>query len=218
MPVEVYILCVFAGITLLAYLSAINARGPMRLTFSYLIATLMLAGTVWAAVQYVNTGRNRIKVEEIRRLEIEKQQAEEIVRSQEQELIENKNRMSYVTRLSDIINEGSALSAAMINVDMRDYSVELDELMSRASEVKRNSDALKDRFRKIENEQPFFASGKASLRESIDQLTGAAAYYTTYFRSEDGAQEEMRERMMRQKAKKANELFKKAAASLVSEN
>jgi hypothetical protein len=218
MPIEVYILFIFAGLTLLAYLSAINAHGPARLSVSYLIATLMLAGTVWAVVQYVNTGRNQIKVQEFKRLETEKQKAENLVRSQEQELIENKSRMGYVTKLNDIINEGTGLSASMLNVDMRDYSVELDVLMSRSAECKRKCDALKARFSKIENEQLFFTQSKADIREALDHITGAAAYYTTYFRAEDGAQEEMRERMMRQKARKATELFKSAASSLSSEN
>ena len=66
-------------------------------------------------------------------------------------------------------------------------------------------------------EQAFFNNSKADLNEAMEQLSGAAVYYTTYFRSEDGAQEEMRERMMRQKARKAYELFKKVASQLVSE-
>jgi uncharacterized protein YeeX (DUF496 family) len=215
---EVYLLCVFGGITLLAYLIAINAQGPLRLSVSYLFATLMLAATVWATVQYVNTDRNRIKTEEFQRLEFEKQKTEEIVRSQEQELLENKTRMGHMAKFNDIITDGTSLSATMISVDMRDYSVELDEMMARASEIKRRCDELKARFKKIENEHLFFGQTKTEITEALDQITGAAAYYTTYFRSEDGSQEEMRERMMRQKARKANDLFKKAASSLTAGN
>ena len=67
MGVEVYLLCSFVGLTLLAYMVAINSHGPTRLSVSYLIATLMLAGTVWAIVQHVNTGLDERKMEEFKR-------------------------------------------------------------------------------------------------------------------------------------------------------
>jgi hypothetical protein len=217
MSVEVYLLCLFVGITLIGYMIAINAHGPTRLSVSYLIATVMLAGTVWAIVQHVNSGLDKMKMEEFKRLELEKQKAEERVRTQEQALLENKARMGYAAKLNDVINEGTGLSTAMINVDMRDFSFELDVLMSRATATQRKCSELKGKFAKIEHEEQYFAPAKNDMREALEQLEGAAGY-TLYFRSEDGAQEEMRERMMRQKARRSYELFKKAASQVASQS
>jgi hypothetical protein len=218
MAIELYLLSMFVAMTLLGYLIAINAHGPMRLSVSYLIATLMLAGTVWAIVQYVNTGLDKQKLEEFKRLEVEKQKAEDRVQSQQLELMDNKARLGYVTKLNDVINEGTGLSSTMVNIEMRDFSVELDVLMARAAEMKRKCDALKEKYDKVEKEQQFFAEGKTMMHDALDQLIGAATYYSMYFKSEDGAQEEMRERMMRDKARRANDLFKKAASQLASQN
>ncbi len=218
MTLEVYLLCLFVGITLIAYMVAINAHGPTRLSVSYLIATVMLAGTVWAIVQHVNSGLDKVKMEEFKRLEIEKQRAEERVRTQEQALLENKARMGYAAKLNDVINEGTGLSTVMINVDMRDFSAELDVLMGRATATQRKCSDLKERFVKIEHEEQYLGPAKNDIREALEQLEGAAGYYKLYFRSEDGAQEEMRERMMRQKARRSYELFKKAASQMASQN
>jgi len=217
MAIEVYLLCMFVGLTLVGYMIAMNAHGPTRLSVSYLIATLMLAGTVWAIVQYVNTGLDKLKLEEFKRLELEKQKAEERVRTQEQELMENKTKMGFVTRLNDIINEGTGLATTMMNIELRDFSVELDVLLNRASETKRKCDALQEKFEKVQQEQNYFDAVKFDIREALGHLTGAGAYYSSYFKSEDTAQEEMRERMMRQKARRAYELFKKAASQIASE-
>ncbi len=83
MSVEILLLAVMGGITLLAYMVAINSHGPTRLSISYLIATVILAGTVWVTVQYVNNDQNIRNSEEVKRLEQEKQKAEEQICSRE---------------------------------------------------------------------------------------------------------------------------------------
>jgi hypothetical protein len=218
MSVEVYLLCAFVGITLLGYMVAINSHGPTRLSVSYLIATLMLAGTVWAIVQHVNSGLDKAEMAKFRQLELEKQRAEERVRSQEQALLENKKRMSFSAKFNDIINEGTGLSTTMMNIDLRDLSADLEVLMGRAATTRRACNALRDTFQKLANEESYFSQARNDMREAIEQLIGASRYYVTYFRSEDTAQEEMRERMMRSKARKAYELFKRAASQLASQS
>ena len=56
MSVEILLLGVLIGITLLGYMIAINSHGPTRLSTSLLIATVILVGTVWAIIQHANYG------------------------------------------------------------------------------------------------------------------------------------------------------------------
>ena len=67
--VDVLLLAALGGITLLAYMIAINAHGPIRLSLSYLLATCHLAGTVYVTVQYVNSTADRRTAEQIQKLE-----------------------------------------------------------------------------------------------------------------------------------------------------
>ncbi|MBD3391766.1 MAG: hypothetical protein GF418_06880 [Chitinivibrionales bacterium] len=83
--------------------------------------------------------------------------------------------------------------------------------------TKRKCNELKQQFKKVEREEDYFAEARGHMEEALEQLGSAATYYTLYFRSEDAAQEEMRERMMRQRARGAYELFKKAASELASQ-
>jgi hypothetical protein len=215
---EIYLLCVFGGMTLLAYMIAINSHGPTRLSFSYLIATLMLAGTVWAIVQYVNSGYDKQKMEEISKLEQAKQKAEELAHTQEQALLENKDRMGYSAQVNNVINEGTGLSTTMMNVDLRDFSVELDVLTNRAAETRHKCEDLDKEYEKTAAEKEYFPQTKASVHDALGSLDEAAKYYGLYYKSEDGAQEEMRERMLRQKARQAYELFKKAGSLLANQS
>ena len=83
MSIELLLLMLLGAVTLVAYMVALNSHGPKRLAVSYLIATAILIVSVWATVQYVNSGDNRKKMEEFRKLESEKQKAEDQMHSQE---------------------------------------------------------------------------------------------------------------------------------------
>jgi hypothetical protein len=106
MSVEILLLVILAAMTLLAYMVAINSHGTTRLAFSYLIATVILAGTVWATVQYVNSDINGKRMEEFKRLESEKQKAEDQMKTQEQQYSTamrlSKEHMAVAARLHDV--------------------------------------------------------------------------------------------------------------------
>jgi len=216
MSIEILLLGMLVGITLLGYMIAINSRGPTKLSISYLLATILLAGTVWAIVQHVNTGVDRVQQEMYRRLELEKKKAEERARSQEQSLIENRKKMNAASKLNETISQGTGFASAIMNVDLRDFSVELDALMSRANGMKGKIAKLIKDFENLRSERALFPSCIPTINEALSNLSDAAKYYRLYFRAEDSAQEELRERTMRQKARQAHELFKKAGSQITS--
>jgi hypothetical protein len=214
MSLEILLLGVFVGLTLLAYMVAINAHGPVRLGLSYLIATAMLAGTVWAIVQHVNTKINNQKVEEIKRLEMEKDRAEQKAVTQERALIENKGRLAFAAKLNAVITKGTSLSSTMTNLNLQDGSVDLDGLMGRANEMTRQTGDFRQDFEKVRASDTMYTESMNLIGTAAQLLTEAAYYYRSYYHSEDSDQEQVRERMMRQKAREAGDKLQKASSMI----
>ncbi len=216
MSIEVLLLALACGMTILAYMIAINAHGPTRLSLSYLMATVMLAGTVWGIVQYVNTDLDAQKMEELKRLESEKKLAEARVQSQEEALKVNKERMGQAAKLNTLITSGTGFASAMINVDLQDRGTDLEVLMGKASEMKKKTDELKNNFEKSLPVDIFFNEAVALLKDAMQALSEAAYYYRSFYYSEDSEQEHLRERVLRQKARAAYDNFQKASALIAS--
>jgi hypothetical protein len=219
MSVEILLLLVLGALTLVAYAIALNSHGTTKLSISYLLATFILVGSVWATVQYVNSGDNRKKMEEFKKLETEKQKTEEKMHSQEAAmqlaLRENKERLTTAARLNGIITQGAALATVMINSDVHDMNLELDALVGKASDTKRKSDELASDFEKLKISDTLFTQSSSLVKDALKQLVEAAQYYVLYFRAEDNAQEVLREQVMRQKAANTRDLLQKAS-SLIS--
>jgi hypothetical protein len=210
------LLTMMCGLTVIAYMIAINAHGPVRLSLSYLLATILLAANVWVIVQHVNIGLDSIKTEELRRLETEKKKVEERVLSQEEALKANKDRMAFAAKLNAIITTGTAYGNAMMNIDLQDRNAELETLLGRAGDTKKKIEDLKGEFEKLSTADNFFAEPITLIKDGLQLLTEAAQYYQQYYYSDDSDQETLRERVMRQKASNGNEKFQKASVLLAS--
>jgi uncharacterized coiled-coil DUF342 family protein len=100
----------------------------------------------------------------------------------------------------------------MINVDLHDISFELDALIARANEIRKQSNELKNEFEKIQSPAGFFPEAIVLMKEALADLTEASQYFVLYYRSDDSTQEGVRERVLRQKARAAYEKFQKAIA------
>lgn len=216
MSTDVMLIVIMCGMTLIAYMVAINAHGAVRLSLSYLLATFLLAANVWAIVQHVNIGLDTIKTEELRRLEAEKRQIEERVLSQEEALKSNKDRMTFSAKLNAIITSGTAFGTSISNADLQDRNSELETLLGRAVETKKKIEALKGEFEQLTTTDNFFSEPLTLIKDGLQLLTEAAQYYNQYYYSDDADQETLRERVMRQKAANANEKFQKASVLIAS--
>lgn len=214
MSVELLLLAVICGLTLIAYMVAINAHGIPRLIFSYLIATLMLAGTVWVIIKYVNTDQEAKKVAEFKRLEMEKVLAEKRAQSQEESYKQDKERMNTVTRLTSFITTGSDYASQIMNADLQDKNVELESLMKKTEDLKKKSESLQKSYNDCPLTDSTYAVASAVIKDAMKSLTEAAFYFNSYYYSEDSDQERARERMLRQKANAAYNSFKKASSLL----
>lgn len=216
MALDIMLLTLMCGITLIAYMIAINARGSVRLSLSYLIATILLAGTVWAIVQHVSMGMDSMNMEKFKQLESEKKSVEARMMSQEEALKANKERMGFASKLNTFITQGTALATSLCNVDLQDKSAELETLLQRANAVKKQADSAKAGFEKLTTTDNFFSESLALIKDGMQLLAEAAMYYQQYYYSDDADQEAARERIMRQKAKNAYEKFQKAGVLIAS--
>ncbi len=216
MTIEILLVGIMVGITLLGYMIAINSQGATKLSISYLIATVILAMTVWAIVQLSNSWRENIQQQKYQQLEQEKRLAEERVRSQEQKMLNSKKMIDAANRINEVISQGTGYASNMMNVDLRDFSVELDVLVGRANGMKNEIKNLVKKYDGLNTESSLFPATTPTLNEALKNLENAAKYYWLYFRAEDSVQEELRERMMRQKAREAYDLFKKASSAIAS--
>jgi hypothetical protein len=216
MSSDILVLMLMCGLTVIAYMIAINAHGAVRVSLSYLLAFVLLVGTVWAIVQHVNVGYDSMKTEELKKMEAEKKQAEEHALSQEEALKANKERMAFAVKLNAIITSGAAYSSGLTNVDLQDRSAELETLIGRAAESKKMADAVKQDFEKLSSSDNFFSEPLTLIRDGIQLLTEAAQYYQQYYYSDDSDQEASRARIMKQKARNASEKFQKASVLIAT--
>lgn len=216
MSIELLLLILLGGITLLAYMVAINSHGPTRLSISYLLATALLATSVWAVVQHVNMGEDRIAQDKLRReaqmrQELEKQKAEAV-----EALQESRDRAAFAAKLNTVINTATGLATTMMNVDLRDMSLELDALIGKATTTRAQVREAREKFEALKTNDRFFEESLRLMSEAMENLNDASQYFYLYYRSEDSAQEELRERIMRQKARDAYEKCQKASGQIAS--
>jgi hypothetical protein len=104
----------------------------------------------------------------------------------------------------------------MVNADLHDMSTDLDAMVARSVDTKRRSDQALDDFGKTKISDTLFSEGIALIKEGLKTLAEASQYYYLYFKAEDSAQEELRERIMRQKARIASETLQKANSLITS--
>jgi membrane protein implicated in regulation of membrane protease activity len=216
MSVEILLLALMGGITLLAYMIAINAHGPVRLSLSYLLATLVLAGTVWVTVQYVNSTVEQKQASEMRRLQAEKDRAEDQLQTQRAALDENKGRMNFAGKLNAVITRSASIASSLVNKDLQDRSVDLNTLIGRAVDAAQKAQALKDEFGTLKSTDSVFTQSMGLVGEGLTLLNEATYYYKLFYYSEDSAQEEVRGKILRQKAQAAYEKFQKASTLIAA--
>lgn len=216
MTLDILLLAVLCGLTLIGYMIAINAHGPVRLSITFFLATILMAGTVWVIVQHVNLGNDSLEMEKIKKLEMEKKQVEERVVTQEEALKTNKERMNFSSKLNVIITSGTAFSSMLVSIDLQDKTAELETLLAKATSAQNKATVLKKAFDSLSTADNFFTEPMTLVKDAIELLIESSQYFRQYYYSDDADQEALRERIMRQKAKNALEKFQKAGAFITS--
>jgi hypothetical protein len=215
MTVELLLISIAGGITLLAYLIAINAQGPFRLSVSYLMATLMLAGTVWIVIQYVNEGVEVKKNNELAKIEMLRKIDEQSIKQQADSiLLQGKLHAGIASKMILIISNASNYANLILNADLQSKTMDFETLMDKASETKKKVDDISAQYAHMDSIQMLFPDSYLLIKDGIGCLSEAAANYKNYYFSEDSSQESQREKVLRMRAKVALEKFNKAGMLL----
>ncbi len=215
MTTEVLLLAVACGVTMLAFMIAINAHGPFRISFSYFLATLMLSGTVWLITRYVNQDLEIKRSIEMTRME-EKRKAEEEAYRKDAEVLVMQNRVlsSYTSKLVLLIANAVNMTNQILAVDLQNKSEDYETLSGRAAETKRKVDELSAQYDKMDSVKTYLPEQYALVKDAFKKLSEAVYNYKNYYISEDSVQEAQREKLFRLRAKEALDKFNKAGAML----
>jgi hypothetical protein len=215
MTVEILLIAIVCGITTLAYMVAINAHGPLRVSISYFLASIMLAGTVWVVIQYVNRDMEVKKKEELSRIELQRKAEQETYKQNAETLVlKNKVLSNSITKLIITISNASNIATLILNVDLQNKNIDFETLVRNASETKRKVDDLSSQYEKMDSIQSQLPDSYLLIKEGIGKLLEAASNYKNFYTSDDSSQETLREKLLRVRAKESLEKFNKASALL----
>jgi hypothetical protein len=209
MSLEFLLLSIAGGITLIAYMIAINAQGPIRLIVSYFLATILLAGTVYLIIQHVNA------LEEVKRrqaLLVEYRQSIKIDTLSKIDSPKNQIQLSmnFLPKVNQIVTAGINCAIKMNTVDFQDKRVDFETLMARAVEMKKKTDELSFLAKKNDSIALYYPEVAVLIKDAIRLLNDASAEYSTYYYAEDSNQEQQKESLIRFKSKNALDKFRKA--------
>jgi hypothetical protein len=218
MSTENYLLMIFIGITVLAYIIAINARGVVRTVLSYLLATALLIATVVNTLQYQNEKIVARKEAERAKYEEQLRKAEEEARlaSEQKAASDVGQDKQYRAGLVKIINDGSNLARAILAIDLDDENADYDKLVSRSLSFKSQAQETKKQLEGLQRmgNDPAVAAARDLIDKAVRSLNVSANYFNIYFKAENESEEDERYDIFRQNASSARGDFSKASDKL----
>jgi hypothetical protein len=203
-----------AGLTIVAFMIAINTHGLLRMCVSYTLAAVLLGLT--AVVFFNHAGV--IPGKWSRRIELSAEPVERGIDDRPSPAhaaeIPLPQKVRLAAELRRVAAEGTACANSLLSRELKDESVELETLVGRASETRRRVEFIKSEFDRVQASDAAFRKPLEAIKTGIQQLAEAAQLYLQYYYAEDSNQEETCEKLLRQKAKGANEQFQKASNML----
>ena len=203
------LLTILSFITVIGYMIAINAQGATKISISFLMATLLLAGDIFFIVEYVNEQKTKnVELEYQKRLQKEKENLEKkVVQNSvsKEELQEKAAQNDEILKVQSILNKAKILSNKLSSLDLRNYQLDVDQRIAIAAKLKRDVVKLDSEYKALSNNLVYIK--EPAINNAFAALSKSALYAKLYYQSEDGEQEDVRERVMRSKAKEAYNLF-----------
>ncbi|MGM0462781.1 MAG: hypothetical protein ACQEQ4_10245 [Fibrobacterota bacterium] len=211
---EIIGLIILSSLTIVAYMIAMNANGITRISLSFLMATILLGGTVFTVVQYVNNpvssdGAEVSRAEEAameRELLAQKLQEERREIEKEEEEEQNKKmeeRRREARRLISFISDCESLARELNTIQVVDRSRSYSGLVQRAQNYTRRVNSLQERFRDIQENMTYFVSMGTDVRKALDEMERSASFFRSYYTADNSYEEAQREQMLRNYSNRA---------------
>ena len=216
MTQEILSLIILTALTVLGFMSAINAHGVTRISLSYLLATFLLAVNVFAIVQYANSEVSRSReAEYATRLEEERRAMQMQLQgnSVDQELLREREIISdEILKVETILNSAGQLAEQIASLNLLDYTLTYEQKQARSARFLRTAREYDANYKSLRQELVHVKI--ASIDEGFQSLLKAAQYSVLYYRAADSAQEAVREGVMRSSAQAATNSFRQSRQSL----
>jgi hypothetical protein len=204
------LLIILTAITAVSYVISVNASTGTKMAVSYLISTFILVADIFVIVTYVKNSESKsMEIEYQKRLENEKKSFQEkIVQKSldEDDLKEKELKVDEVLKVKTITDKLLRYANTLSTIDLRDYTMEIDDKIARASKIKRGIENLSIKYKKLKSSLVYVKNG--NIDTSISKLKKSASYCKMYYTSEDSEEEAVRERVMRSNAKESFKLLK----------
>jgi len=226
METNVLLLFLLAGVTLSAYVTAINSKGTVRIVLSYILASLVLLITVFCIMKHSSSQelaekeaekvRQKAQYEEqLRQAELQRQ-AEENARlaaESNQAASGIEAQKQYKDALLSIVNSGAGVARAILGVDVENENADMDALLSKSNSLKIQANSLKTKLSDLtapEGTQTL-DEGRKNAEKGLQLLAASANAFNLFFKAEDENEEDERFDLYRQNAKAASGALSKAA-------
>jgi cell division protein FtsB len=198
-----------------AYSTAINSRGVVRVTLSYVLATLILIFAIFTAVRYsqdtafAHMEKERVKMEEQIRKAEEETRAEISKRITDSLTALNNaaattEPVKEASAYAPLAQEGIALCNALLSVNVADESKDYDQLVAQAKALQNRAAALK---RKIDSMEKDSEPARVQIEKGARFVTVSANTLSLYYRAENESEESERLNVYKQNANAAKAAF-----------
>jgi len=195
MSIEVILLILLGGLAFNSFIGAINAKGTSRIVSSYILATMVLIGALFAIVQSVNQAS--VHAQKQREVELQAKLIEEQKLREEDALLAASGKASVeekeiMDKLVDISEKGNKVIRRILSVNIDDLEEdEWEGVSRRASGYLGTASKLK---RAVEDIKPMengaFKESIEATKKAVDRLVWGASSFRKFFGAEDEDEED----------------------------
>jgi hypothetical protein len=209
MNAEMLLLAVLAAMTMVALMIAINSRGRWRATLSSLMAVCMLGGTVWVFTLHISmmedSGREGGGFELLERLQGREQARDK------------KERAATTATMLALITDASEFAGSLTRQRMHDPQYSHEQLVARANGAQTRFDTINGEIGESRHLFEHFPAAAKLLHEAMDELKAASHFFRAYYFAENSEAEVSTERLMKQRARNAQETLARAKRAVDGE-
>lgn len=222
---EILLITLLWAVTFTGFSVAVNARGPARVTVSYILAILSLCGSVFHSIQYIVSVEvaNAAIVE----VPVVPEPEPEIIKPAEIDTVGLKASQLAAAmgvarkELTQVIEQSSRLADRLAAVNLNrvpDLSdEEYDAMQNKAFGFRNEIGKIKDKLTSVVPTVPApYKPVVAKIQAAINELSQASQAYDRFFKAENDQEESQRQELFRRSTQDAVAALKQAESGLSS--
>jgi hypothetical protein len=202
---------IMLGLTVVGFMIAINSRGPVKMAFSYVLATAMLIVSVYEVVNYFGENRLREQMQQAQTMEAARKR-EEQEEMERRRLEAEKNNMSQTSAtLKGIALRGKEIARSLTTVDIHNESIDINQYFEISASAISKANSVMSELKNTPKPADGYMQTFQTLEKALNQTILSAKYLSLFFKADDENQEASRERAFNSNAREAIALFDQAS-------